>query len=66
MYISVERVFENAEFFYQEKQRELQRVLIHGVLHLLGYTDKLKSEIETMRFKEDYYLQILDSENDVG
>jgi len=66
LYISVERVFENAKLFGQEKQSELHRVIIHGILHFLGYKDKLESEIISMRFKEDYYLQILDSENNVG
>ncbi len=66
LYISIERVFENAGLFKQNKQKELHRVIIHGVLHLLGYKDKLKSQIETMRFKEDYYLQIFDSINNVG
>ena len=40
-------------------QNEMQRVLFHGALHLCGYKDKKKSEISTMRAKEDQYLQLI-------
>jgi rRNA maturation RNase YbeY len=56
IYISVERVKENAENFSQSFKRELHRVIFHGVLHLCGYKDKTLSEKKMMREKETYYL----------
>ncbi len=56
IYISIERVVENAENFGEPKDRELRRVMIHGVLHLLGYRDKTGMEKRKMREKEDYHL----------
>jgi rRNA maturation RNase YbeY len=56
IYISVERVEENAENFGEQKDRELRRVMIHGVLHLVGYRDKTGMEKRKMREKEDYHL----------
>ena len=56
IYISVERVKENALKFQQEPGSELKRVMVHGVLHLLGYHDKTRNEKTLMRSKEDYYL----------
>ena len=55
--ISVERVIENAEKFKVAFEVELQRVMIHGVLHLCGYGDKSKSAKEVMRKKEDWALK---------
>ena len=54
--ISVERVKENAKIFKVKFLNELQRVMVHGLLHLLGYNDKTKKEREMMQKKEDYYL----------
>lgn len=56
IYISVERVRENAERFNTAFQEELYRVMIHGVLHLLGYKDKASGDKKEMRNKEDFYL----------
>lgn len=56
IYISVERVEENAENFGEPKYRELLRVMIHGVLHLVGYRDKTGIEKKIMREKENYFL----------
>ncbi|HEY0741119.1 MAG TPA: rRNA maturation RNase YbeY [Chryseosolibacter sp.] len=56
IYISVERVRENAEVFKKAFDNELHRVMIHGVLHLLGYQDKTSSQKKAMRDKEDFYL----------
>ena len=56
IYISVDRVRENATQYSSSFKRELFRVIIHGVLHLVGYRDKKKSESRVMRDKEDYYL----------
>ena len=51
--ISVERVKENATKFSTSFEQELHRVIIHGVLHLLGQKDKLESEAAEMRKKEE-------------
>lgn len=56
IYISVERVAENADGFKVSFGDELRRVLVHGVLHLLGYEDHTESLKEKMRSKEDEYL----------
>jgi len=53
IYISVDRVKENAEAFKESFDRELKRVMIHGVLHLLGFRDSTKEEKEDMRRRED-------------
>ena len=53
IFISVERVEENAKDFKVTFEKELQRVLIHGVLHYMGYKDKTKEEKQIMRNKED-------------
>lgn len=53
IYISVDRVKENAVKFKEDFNKELRRVMAHGVLHLLGYNDKSKNEKEEMRTKED-------------
>lgn len=59
IYISIDRVRENAETYNTDFPTELNRVMIHGVLHLLGYNDKTKSEKKAMREKEDSYLSLL-------
>ncbi len=59
IYISVDRVRENAETFQTDFQTELNRVIIHGVLHLLGFNDKTKAEKTAMREKEDACLSLL-------
>ncbi len=53
VFISIERVKENAKKFKQEFQNELLRVMAHGVLHLMGYSDKSEKEIAVMRQKEE-------------
>ena len=58
IFVSVERVTENANAFGVDFEDELDRVLIHGVLHLAGYQDKSKEEVNTMREKEDFYLSL--------
>ncbi len=57
IYISIERVKDNAKQLNQTTQKELLRVIFHGALHLCGYKDKTKSQKTQMRLKEDYYLQ---------
>jgi rRNA maturation RNase YbeY len=56
IFISVDRVKENATKFNVTFFEELNRVMVHGVLHLLGYKDKKKAEQEKMRERENYYL----------
>ena len=58
IFVSVERVTENADKFGVNFENELDRVIIHGVLHLAGYKDKSKEEANTMREKEDFYLSL--------
>ena len=53
IYISIDRVRDNAIKFKEDFNRELLRVMAHGVLHLLGYKDKGKNEKEEMSTKED-------------
>ncbi len=57
IFISVERVIENADKFKLEFLYELCRVIAHGVLHITGYGDKHPDEIAVMRNKEDHYLR---------
>ena len=56
IYISVERVKENAKDFNETFTDEIARVIIHGVLHFCGYKDKTNDEEKLMRFMENYYL----------
>lgn len=56
IYISVDRVKENAIMHEASFANELHRVMFHGVLHLCGFGDKTLSEIKKMREKESYYL----------
>lgn len=57
VFISIERINENASTFNVSFRDELHRVIIHGVLHLLGYTDKTKAKKALMTSKEDEYLK---------
>ena len=56
--ISIDRVQENAEIFETVFLTELDRVMVHGLLHLLGYKDKTKKDAALIRSKEDFYLSI--------
>ncbi len=60
IYISVERVAENAKDFSVEFYTELHRVMIHGILHFCGFKDKTQSEEQKMRQREDEALKLLD------
>lgn len=58
IYISIDRVKENAKTERKTIQNELHRVIIHGVLHLCGYKDKKPADARIMREKEDFYLSL--------
>jgi rRNA maturation RNase YbeY len=57
IYISIDRVTENANKFSTAYTAELHRVIFHGALHLCGYKDKTKADKETMRAMEDKWLK---------
>jgi rRNA maturation RNase YbeY len=56
IFISAERVKENANTFKTSFKRELHRVIFHGALHLCGYKDKTKEQAQQMRDMEEFYL----------
>ena len=58
LFISVDSVRENASFYGTEFADELNRGIVHGVLHLIGYDDHTEKDIATMRSKENYYLSL--------
>ena len=58
VFISVDRVAENADEFKTTMDRELKRVMAHGVLHLCGYSDKSETDIGKMRQKEEEALAL--------
>jgi len=55
--ISIDRVLDNSKTYKVEFLCELKRVMIHGLLHLLGYTDNSTKEKQEMRKKEDFYIK---------
>lgn len=57
IYISVDRVKDNALQLGSSFKQEIHRVIFHGILHLCGYKDKLKADKLLMREKEDFYLR---------
>lgn len=57
VYISIDRVRDNAKDFCVDFKDELARVIAHGVLHYCGYKDKTEQDAKLMRSKEDYYLE---------
>lgn len=59
IFISTERVADNAKDFGTKFTDELHRVIVHGVLHYCGFKDKTKEDESLMRSKEDYYLSQL-------
>ena len=58
IFISIDRIRENAKFFKTTFSNELHRVVIHGTLHLLGYADKTAKAKKLMTEKEDEYLNL--------
>ena len=59
IFVSVQRVKENATTYTSSFDVELHRVMIHGVLHYMGYKDKSKEEKQTMQEKENQCLRLL-------
>jgi probable rRNA maturation factor len=59
IFISVDRIRENAKTFKHVFINEISRVMVHGTLHLLGYPDKGKAAKKRMTEKEDHYLALL-------
>lgn len=59
IFISIERVIENAKKFKVTFQEEIHRVIIHGVLHYCGYNDKTEEDTKIMRDKENFYISQL-------
>jgi rRNA maturation RNase YbeY len=61
IYISIERVLDNAEKYNVTFENELRRVMIHGVLHYMGYKDKTTEEKKVMRLKENSTIYLLNN-----
>jgi probable rRNA maturation factor len=59
IYISTERVEDNANDYKVQFYEELQRVMVHGILHYCGYKDKTPEDAKLMRAKEEFYLKTL-------
>lgn len=58
LFISVDSVQENSVEYGTEFKDELNRVIVHGILHLIGYDDHTEEDVKVMRSKEDYYLSL--------
>ena len=58
LFISVDSVRENSVEYGTEFKDELNRVIVHGILHLIGYDDHAEEDVKVMRSKEDYYLSL--------
>jgi probable rRNA maturation factor len=56
LFISIDRIVDNAAFLKEDYSKELKRVCVHGVLHLCGYKDKTEKDSGIMRLKEEHYL----------
>lgn len=62
IFISIDRVAENATKYNVAFEKELYRIIVHGFLHLIGYKDKLKTDKQLMTQKEDFYLEWVDKD----
>jgi probable rRNA maturation factor len=60
IYVSIERVKENSDTHKTGEEKELSRVISHGLFHLLGYKDKTKEEASLMRSKEEFAINLFD------
>ena len=58
IFVSIDRVRENAKTHAQEEETEMNRVLAHGLLHLMGYKDKTQEEVALMRLKEEESIKL--------
>ncbi len=58
LYISIDRIRDNARLNKTSIKQELHRVIFHGCLHLTGYNDKSSQEIKIIREREDHYLRL--------
>ena len=58
LFISVDSVRENSVYYGTEFEDELNRVIVHGLLHLIGYDDHSEEDVKVMREKENYYLEM--------
>jgi len=56
IFVSLQRISDNASTLSKNYEEELRRVLAHGILHLCGYKDKTEDEETEMRRKEDFYI----------
>lgn len=59
MYVSIDAVRSNATYYHVDFRNELLRVMVHGVLHLCGYQDKIAKQRQEMRAAENKYLSFL-------
>ena len=66
LFISIDTVRENADYYGTEFNEELHRVIVHGILHLIGYDDHTEDDIAVMRSKENYYLSVRKELADCG
>ena len=57
IFVSLQRISDNASTLSKNYEEELRRVLAHGILHLCGYKDKTEAEEQEMRSKEDFYIK---------
>ena len=58
IFVSIDRIKENAKTYNVTFLKELDRVMVHGLLHLLGYNDKAEKDAKEMKKKENFYLSI--------
>ena len=58
LFISVDTVLDNSKFYKTEFKDELDRVMVHGLLHLIGYDDHTDEDVTMMRYKENFYLEL--------
>ena len=58
LFISVDSVRENSIYYHTAFEDELNRIIVHGLLHLIGYDDHTEEDIAQMRSKENYYLEL--------
>lgn len=65
LFISLDSVNSNRKKFDIQFDVELNRVIVHGILHVIGYGDKTESEKKIMKKKENYYLEFLEKDNEL-